>query len=496
MASHLIFTRLQAVAMIRKRPVKRSKVFAFLMCGLLLAGGPSLRAQTVSDTAKILTPEELVSLVIQYHPLLRAAALDVESAGANLTLSRGAFDPQLAGGYVEKVLNGTQYYRYFTPQLSIPTWYGLEFKAGVDDAAGQYLNPETTPGPVSYAGVKLLASSIIFDQRRAVLQQAKILLRQSQSDRILASNQVLYDALSAYWNWWQSYQVLRIYEAAQLVAVSRFDFVKSEYEGGARAAIDTTEALAQLQGIEVQTLSAQNEVQNTGLLLSTFLWSPGNRPFQWLGNIVPPAALQLPPLQALPPAEAFLRNLEEHPKLQSAGFKIESLRLDQRLKTQYLLPKVSLYGNVLGKGTNPLPGASRDYFQNNFKVGFDVSIPLFLREARGGLRMARIKTEQAVLSQDLTRVELAAKIQSSYNEVLNLNAQLRLWEASLEAQERLTSGEMIRFEVGESTLFLVNARQSKLLETAQKLRETRAKLGKAEAALYNAAALLLPADVR
>ncbi len=481
--------------MTRKR-VQKNKFRTFVLLLTLLAGGPVLRAQTVLDTAKILTPEALVSLVVQYHPLMRAADLDVEAAGANIMRSRGAFDPQLAGGYVEKTLDGKQYYRYFTPQLSIPTWYGLEFKAGVDDAAGQYLNPETTPGPVSYAGVKLTASSIIFDQRRAALQQAKILLQQSKSDRILAVNQVLYDALAAYWNWWQSYQVLRIYEAAQQVAISRFDFVKSEYEGGTRAAIDTTEALAQLQGIEVQTLSAQNAVQNSGLLLSTFLWSPGNQPFQWLGDIVPPAAIQLPPLQTMPPAEAFLRNLEDHPKLQSTGFKIESLRLDQRLKTQYLIPKVSLFGNVLGKGTNPIPDASRAYFQNNFKVGFDVSVPLFLREARGGLRMARIKTEQAVLTRDLTRVELAAKIQSSYNEVLNLTSQLRLWKASLEAQERLTAGEMIRFEVGESTLFIVNSRQSKLLETAQKLRETRAKLGKAEAALYNAAALLLPADMR
>ena len=462
---------------------------------LLLAGGLPLRAQMVTDTSKVLTPEALVSLVVQYHPMMQSAALDVEAARANLTRARGAFDPQLAGGYVEKQLSGTQYYRYFTPQLSVPTWYGLEFKAGVDDAAGQYLNPETTPGQVSYAGVKLAANSLLFDQRRATLRQAKILLQQSRADRILAANQVLYDALSAYWNWWQSYQVLRIYEAAQEVARSRFDFVKSEYESGTRAAIDTTEALAQLQGIEAQTLVAQNAVQASGLLLSTFLWSAGRQPFPWQGNVVPPAD-PLQPMNTIPPAAGFLSNLEDHPKLQSVGFKIESLLLDQRLKAQYLLPKVSLFGNVLGKGLNPLPETGRSYFENNFKVGFDVSVPLLLREARGGLQMARIKTEQAVLGQDLTRVELAAKIQSSYNELVNMNAQLRLWEASLAAQERLTAGEIIRFEVGESTLFIVNARQSKLLETAQKLQETRAKLGKAEAALYNAAALLWPADVQ
>ncbi len=465
---------------------------------LLLAGRTSARAQapadTDRDTTRFLTQEQLVSLVVQYHPVVRSAALDVEGAKANLLRARGVFDPQLAAGYTEKVLDGKQYYRYFTPQVSVPAWYGLDFKVGVDDAAGQYLNPETTPGPVSYAGVKLAANSLLFDQRRAALQSARFLIQQSEADRILAANQVIYDALSAYWNWWQSYQVLGLYQEARDVAVERFAFVKSEYEEGVRAAIDTTEALAQLQGIEAQTLVAQNDVQKNGLLLSTYLWLPGNRPFLWTGDVIPPPLPRLTPLGDVPPAESFLGTLEDHPKLQSVAAKIGGLRLDQRLKTQYLLPKVSVYGNALNKGWNPVPETNRRYFENNYKVGFDVSIPLFLREARGGLRMARIKTEQAVLGQDLTRVELAAKIRSSYNEVVNLNAQLRIWEASLEAQQRLTAGEIIRFEVGESTLFVVNSRQSKLLETAQKLQEARAKLGKAEAALYNAAALLLPAD--
>ena len=469
-----------------------------LLAGVLflLAGRERLHAQMNADTSRFLTAEQLVSLVVQYHPVVRSAALDVEGAKANLQRARGAFDPQLAAGYLEKTLDGKQYYRYFTPQVSLPTWYGLEFKAGVDDAAGQYLNPETTPGQVSYAGVKLAANSLLFDQRRATLQSARFLIQQSEADRIVAANQVVYNALSAYWNWWQSFQVLGLYQEARAVAIERFEFVKSEYEEGVRAAIDTTEALAQLQGIEVQTLAAQNMVQNNGLLLSTYLWLPGNQPFSWTGDVIPPPLPRLTPLGDIPAAESFLSTLEDHPKLQSVSAKIAGLRLDQQLKMQYLLPKISVYGNALGKGLNPIPEASRSYFQNNFKVGFDLSIPLFLREARGGLRMARIKTEQAVLSQDLTRVELAAKIQSSYNEVINLNAQLRLWEASLEAQQRLTSGEIIRFQVGESTLFVVNSRQSKLLETAQKLQEARAKLGKAEAALYNAAALLLPADVR
>ena len=65
-----------------------------------------------------------------------------------------------------------------------------------------------------------------------------------------------------------------------------------------------------------------------------------------------------------------------------------------------------------------------------------------------------------------------------------------MYEATYAALARLTAGERVRFEGGESSLFLLNARQTKLLETAQKLRDARAKLGKAEAGLFWAAGLL------
>jgi outer membrane protein TolC len=458
--------------------------------GLVLAFSGSIPALLAQDSTQLrqLDQDAYLKIIQSYHPVIRAADIDVLNARANLMRARGVFDPQAKANYHSKNLDGKEYYTYFSPGITIPTWYGLEFKAGVDDARGYYLNPETTPGAVSYVGAKLVATNIFFDVRRAGVEQARVLVRQSEADRLLAVNDLYYQSISAYWNWWLSWEQRRVWREAQAVADERLQFVRQEYLAGARAAIDTTEALTQIQSLEAQFLTSDLTLQNAGVTLNTYLWYQNNTLVPWEESWLPAR----PQLRPIPPLTFFLEQLPDHPKLQSARAKIEFLNIDLRMKNQYLFPKISIGGSVLGKDWNPLPNeSSGTYLRNNYKLEADLSIPLFLREARGNLQMARLKTQQATLAQDIAYIDLEAKVRGYYNEAINLSQQQMLWEQSFAAYERLLQGEIIRFENGESTLFLINARQSKLLEASQKLLDIYAKRGKAEAGLYWAAGLLI-----
>ncbi len=465
---------------------RKSRTLAGLLPALLLAF-PGL-GQENPDTNRRLDRDAYLQIVQTYHPVARAAELDVVSARANLLRSRGVFDPKAALGYRSKTLDGKEYYTYFSPGVSIPTWYGLELKAGVDDARGYYLNPETTPGPVSYVGAKVVANNILFDTRRASVEQARILVRQSEADRLLAVNDLYYQSLSAYWGWWLAWEQRRVWESAREVAAERLDFVRQEYLAGTRAAIDTTEALTQIQSIEAQQLAADLSLQNTGISLNTYLWYEASMPVAWQPEWTPAR----PELKALPPITFFLESLADHPKMRSARAKVEYLNIDLRLKNQYLFPKIGVSGSVLSKGWEVAPPEiSGNHLGNNYKLEVDLSVPLFLREARGALQMARVKTQQATLAGDIAFVELEAKVRSYYNEATNLARQQTLWEESFAAYERLLQGELTRYQTGESTLFLINARQAKVLDARQKLLDIYAKRGKAEAALYWAAGLLI-----
>jgi Outer membrane protein len=442
------------------------------------------------DTASTLGKDAFLSILHTYHPVLKQADLLVRRAGAGVLEARGAFDPKVEAGLDRKTFDSKLYYSYFNPQLTIPTWYGIDIKAGTEEILGDRVTSEATLGRTSYIGVRVPASSLFFDSRRATLRQAQSLRQASEAERSLIINDLLYDAMSAYWNWVREYRLYIIITDAVRINEERLKFVATEYEQGNRPAIDTTEALTQLQSFYLQQNAAWLAFQNAGLELSNHLWRESNQPFEWSSTIVPPddALLELPEIPAL--EQLVAEAIDNHPKLLSVRFKGDVLETEQKLKAQYLLPKLGVNANLLSKGYGLPDEVAMPFLENNYKLGVDFSMPLFLRESRGAYQSTRLKRQENTLEQDRLSLQVQNKVKAYYNEVMQLRQQLELYQQALENNQRMFQGERIRFEVGESTLFVLNARENKVLETVQKLTELRAKWQKSYIGLLWAAGVL------
>jgi outer membrane protein TolC len=154
--------------------------------------------------------------------------------------------------------------------------------------------------------------------------------------------------------------------------------------------------------------------------------------------------------------------------------------VERRLKFQSLLPEFNLQLGLLNSGRSALSNINSNYWNNNNKVGLQFSIPLTLSTARGELAEAKIKIRETELEQSVVRVELDNKVKQSLAAIKNTSYQVELLKQLYQANKQLLQGEETRFKLGESSLFLVNARESKLLEVYEKLIETEAKLRKAE----------------
>ena len=447
----------------------------------------ALVSRAASDSLHMLTRDAFLSIVRVYHPVVRSAALQVERAKAGIQQARGAFDPTIAAGFSSKTLDGKSYYQYFNPELSIPTWYGLELIGGVEDVRGERVNPEATVGQLSYAGAKLNISGILVDSRRATLQQAKSVAQQSEAERRLAVNNLLYDALSTYYAWQRESQTLDIINGALSNARERYRFVRIEWEGGARPAIDTVEALTQLQTIELQQSAAELAYANATLELSNYLWLQSGEPLSLTTALRPVSTFQT---ASLPLLETLLASADRHPKLAALRSKQSVLDVERRLKGTYLLPKLSVKATTLSKGYSVPTEGNPAFLENNSKVAAELRLPLFLREARGAYRAAGLKLQEISLEIDAATLAIENKIRAAYNEVAALSNQLRIAQSTWTNYQRLYSGERLKFEAGESTLFILNSRQNKVIEGAQKVVELQAKLGKAEAGLYYAAGVL------
>jgi outer membrane protein TolC len=447
----------------------------------------SFTAKAQSDSTRLLTKDAFLAIVRAYHPVVKSAALQVARAKAGIQQARGAFDPTIDAGLSSKTLDGKAYYQYFNPQITIPTWYGLELIGGVEDVRGERVSPEATTGALSYAGAKLNLSGILLDNRRAILQQAKSIALQSEAERRLAVNNLIYEALGTYYNWQREWNALGIINEALDNARERYRFVQVEWEGGARPAIDTVEALTQLQAIELQQSATALAYANATLDLSNYLWLESGQPVPLIMAIRPTETFN--PL-ALPLLEELLNTANTHPKLETLRSKQSVLDVERRLKGTYLLPKVSVKATTLSKGYSTPSEGNTAYLENNNKVAAEIRLPLFLREARGAYRAAGLKQQEIGLEIDATTLAIENNIRAAYNEVSALSTQLRIAESILSNYQRLYSGERLKFEAGESTLFILNSRQNKVIEGAQKVVDLTAKLRKAEVGLYYAGGVL------
>lgn len=447
------------------------------------------------DSIKTLSAGQVIQIVKQYHPIAKQADIFIEKAKADITIAKGMFDPALKNETAQKTFDGTDYYLYNRPELSIPTWFGIEVSAGLEKLSGSRTSPEETQGETSYFGISIpLAKNLLMDKRRAALQSAKIYRTASEAEKRNMLNNLLLDAMKSYWNWAQQYQVYKILTDAVTVNEKRMQLVRTAFQLGDRPAIDTTEALTQLQNFELLQSQAWLDFQNTGLDLSIYLWSTGTQPYNLPEAITPAADLQTINLNAaiIPDLNNLLSVARiNHPELVLYNYKLAVLGIEKKLKFQELLPMVNFRYNQLGKGYDVLKTATGPLFQNNFQYGLSLGIPLRLSQGRGEYRKAKLKITETQLQQSQKQLQVENKVKSYYNELVTLKSQIVLQEKAYKNYYALQRGEEIRFQAGEGSLFLINARENKTLEALQKLQELKAKFFKTENMLQWAAGNLL-----
>ena len=448
----------------------RRRFFTAMVLTLLFF---SSKAQVKQDT---LAWQDFINIVKKNHPVTQKAKLQLELAKARRTQALGGFDPKLSVNYDRKFFDGKEYYAFLTPEVKLPLWFGAELKGSFTDASGAYLNPESKipKEGLSYAGISFsLGKGLLMDRRRANWKLASVFERSSENEQAAILNNLFLDAGESYITWENRYRIYKMYENVVELAKIRLKAVKRSYIGGDRPAIDTTEAASQLQQRELQLQQSNMEVISALYDLSTYLWLNTT-------DAVDPDKLNLVPQIAFTLPATTETGIENNPKLKSYNFKLQQLNIERRLKSESLRPEVNLQLGLLNSGTSALSNVNPNYWNNNNKIGLQFSFPLTLSMARGELAEAKIKIRETVLEQSVVRVELDNKVKQALATINNISNQLKILKQLYQANKQLLLGEETRFKLGESSLFLVNARESKLLEVYEKLIETETKLKKSE----------------
>lgn len=449
----------------------------------------------VAPAQTVLPLQNFLDQVRNFHPLIRNAELGVQTARAQKLEAGGAFDPILDANVDRKTFDGKSYYVKPEAGLTIPTWFGVEVYGGISDYSGTYLNAEETSGIMSYTGLKLpVLKNLYFDKRRAVLQQAKFGISQSENDRQGLINDLLTEAELSYWKWLQATLDFQITREQLETSENRLDFFRASFEGGDRSAMDTLEAVTQVLSLQQELLASDLRISAAVLDLATFLWDESGDAVFLRQDLIPDTTLFLAARLDLPLDADALSQVEElvesHPKIAAYDWKQKMLEVDRKLKFQSFLPKLDLKYNILQKGNfGQVFRQELDLFGDNYKYGISFSVPLVNRAAIGAFRASNFKIEANELSRDNSFNVLKNKALYYQTEMSSLNGQIQMAEANLSRYQTLAAAEFQRFQLGDSSVFLLNSREMKVLEMRRKVLDLSVKLGSSQTKWRNALGL-------
>lgn len=432
------------------------KLFSFLF----LLSFSTLQSQNFNQEE--LTFIEFLGYVKKYHPLVKQANLEVTNAQAKLMMARGGFDPKLEVDYNKKEFKGTEYYSLLNSSFKIPTWYGVEIKAGFDDTNGEYYNPQnkTPEAGLTSLGINVaLGQGMFINQRMADVREGKLQVKLSDAQRKLRAIEVLYQASEAYFEWRKSYNEAELYKNYLGFASTRFEGVKKLIAAGDAPAIDSVEAKITVRNRELNVENGNLKLAKAKLKLANFLWIE-NVPVE-LGDLVKPEQNLIQTIEETLKTDAMMvdvESLDSHPKIQSLETKMDILEVNRQLKANSLLPKINVGYNYISE-----PNYWNNFNADDYKFNIDFSFPIFLRKERGSLKMAKLKIQDMKFDIDQQRLELKNKVKAQQTEIASLRKQKVVIDNLVKDYMTMLNSEEKLFSFGESSIFLINSRENNLV---------------------------------
>jgi len=458
-----------------------------LFCLGMLSALSGLRAQ--ADTLRY---GDFMKIVQAHHPILIQNELLTEQIVANQMMAKGYFDTKLAADFDTKQYDDKNYYSIFNSSIKVPTWFGMEVKAGYDQSSGSFLDNSDffPPQGIWFGGVSLnLGKGLIIDERRAAIRKAQAFQQMNEQAQRLTLNQLLYDASIAYLSWQSDQMIYGIALEGLEIAEARLMATRESFINGDKPAIDTLESNINVLNRQQLLLEASLNLQNSRVALSNFLWREGVIPFELNDTTLPQRLNNRAFARRL--AELIAQNptLNQHPKLLQLEAKRQDLDITRQLNREALKP-------VAQVSFNPLIGSTDDelfrpYQSDEYKLGASFSYSLFLRKERAKLALTDIKIKDLSLDQAIIEQQLTTKLQAYLNQIEALEAQQDIASTNQQNYKILLDAEYEKLNIGESSIFLINSREIKYIESQIKLIQTQTKLIKSRMTYLNVAAQML-----
>ncbi len=413
--------------------------------------------------------------VLQNNPLSKRAENEKKYGDIQYKAARGNYDPILSGNYEQKQFNGTNYFTTLNSEVKQPIFTSQYFKFGYDYGNGSYINPEynTTPNGLPYLGIEVgVLQGLLIDKRRAEVLKSKEYLNYYDAEKKVQLNALLFEASQRYFDWLFSLKQMALNNYFMQVANQRLVGIEALANIGEKAAVDTVEAAIFYQTRLLDFQSAQIDNQKTINEIASFNWQ-NNSPSIVTENYTAIDSLDLYFNKAkVLLLETLYQSVPSNPILSKYSSFQKVLEIDNRLKKEMIKPSLNVKYNFL---SNNATSINPSFSNNNYKFGVNLSFPLFLRNPTNDYKLAKINSQNNSLELLNKTNELSFKINALKKTIDILAEQLKNAERTAKYSKLLVEAEKLKFSNGESTLFMLNTRENKWLESEIKFAEYKLK---------------------
>lgn len=412
------------------------------------------------------------------HPLFQKANNVGEIGRLAKRSAQGGFDPFISGDFDNKTFDGKNYYSVLNMQVKQQLFASQYLSAGYGFSQGVFLNPEekTPSAGLPFIGLETaLGQGMFIDKRRAELLKAKGYEKYYDAERLRLQNELLYQASIAYFEWIFTQKELSLSNYFLELADKRFQGIKSLAEIGENAAIDSVEAFILLQSRLLQVQSVKMDLNKVENFLLSQDWLGPNQEFSMRGKMAMEDSLE----------QTFSWVNSKYLQLLAAGPQVnpeiskyqayqEVLEVEKRFRAELIKPKLDLKYNFLGNS----PSSNALFNTSNYKWGVQFAMPLLLRSARNDYKIAKLTLQNNSLDLTNKRNELDLKLDVIQKNLRLITEQLSNAEQNARLSRQLLMAEKLKFDSGESSLFLLNTRETRWMDAELKLAEYRAKFMK------------------
>ncbi|MDD9898003.1 MAG: TolC family protein [Candidatus Melainabacteria bacterium] len=406
--------------------------------------------------------DSFVQIVKVNHPDIVSAHISRDIAKSKRIEAQGAFDPSINSQDFFHRFNSSsdvgQSQEAFSSNTSLDflTGYGAKFGLGARFAQGDIKTPISPTGDAGEYFVKAqipLLRNAIYNSSSVKEKTAKLKEVIADYKLFLIQLKTLDSSIKAYWNWAANKRILDVETDLLNLVNGQVSFVEDQASLGNIARISIVEAEREVQKRQSKVNLALRLFQQSSLDLSQYIWSQEGTPYAI------PSEKQVPKDLPVPEAlnkdqvnEAKLNALELRPEFKALGLSRDISDLERKLARNQMLPQLDAYisSGIETGGDSIGPG---------YEAGFNISLPLRVRKAKGQKQQAEFKIKQLNLEERKLIQAVFLEIEDSASAVDTAYQRYLAAKQEYELSRQLEEGEEERFKLGDSTLFLVIRRQ-------------------------------------